>query len=588
MRRLPALDGGIVIVGQVVVLVADTTPDPDDRSRMFHVESTAGWDEPVRLMHGHDAPPGMASDACGTVGAGAARQSTSLAEFTHASSRCEADDVTAEHGHLGGVAPQAVWSTVLMVARSVREERRDLARVARRQGKTWVAIADRLRAQWPDLTPRAALRMAHCWTQQDVADAWSRRFDGRAPEGKEISRWEVWPGTSGVRPSLDTLDKLAQLYECSISDLLTDISDYRDRDPNNPAFVQRAGQSVVVQMPEQRVEVLGGLPDSAPGVTGALAAGRAPGAGPLDVTAIRAMSDAFRAADRRLGGGVLYGSVTRYLNAEVAPLLLTPTSHAPDAQLFTAAASLTEAAGWMAHDGGSDEIARRHFTRAFKLASVADSSALIANVCASMSHLASQLGENHHAIRLADKGLEHTAQVPSAAQLVARLHAMRALALAGQNDVQTCRRALAQAERSLAAVDAHDLGWVSHFDEASLAIETAMCLHRLGDARHAEVAAQRAIDLRSGDRVRSRTFAQITLARVLAAAGRIDEAASIGTTVCEVAATLASTRVVHELDDLMAALANHSSLDEVGDFRAALDALHESSQPPAEPSPWPT
>jgi transcriptional regulator with XRE-family HTH domain len=430
--------------------------------------------------------------------------------------------------------------------------------------------------------------MAHCWTQQDVAAAWSRRFIGRPPESKEISRWEVWPGRSGVRPSLDTLDKLAQLYECSISDLLIDISDYRDRDVLNRSARRQAYRTAVVHAADP------------PGATRSTAeafplagaaqteAHQAAGAGPLDVTAIRAMSDAFRTADRRVGGGALYGAVTRYLNAEVGPLLLASTSHGLDTEVFTAAASLTEAAGWMAHDGGSDDVARRHFTRAFKLASVADSAPLIANVCASMSHLASQLGEHDDAVRLADKGLEQTAQAPAGGQLVARLHAMRAVPLAWRRDARACLQELGQAEDALGAPDAQDPGWVSHFDEASLAIETALCLRHLGDSRGAEAHALRAIHLRSGDRVRSRTFARIALARVLLDAGRVDEAATIGVEVCDVAATLASTRVVGQLDDLMVDLANHRQLHEVAEFRAALEELHQSDDSPTQPSAWPT
>jgi hypothetical protein len=471
--------------------------------------------------------------------------------------------------------------------RSVREERRDLARAARKQGKTWVEVAAQMRERWPEVTPRAALRMAHCWTQQDVAAAWNRRFIGRPPESKEISRWEVWPGRSGARPSLDTLDKLAQLYECSISDLLVDISDYRDRDAHHRSRRRRGYRSAVVQAPD--------LPGATRSTVETLPVGMAPaaehhaaGAGPLDVTAIRAMSDAFRTADRRVGGGALYGSVTRYLNAEVGPLLLASTSHGLDTEVFTAAASLTEAAGWMAHDGGSDDLARRHFTRAFKLASVADSGPLIANVCASMSHLASQVGEHEDAVRLADKGLEQAAQGPTGGQLIARLHAMRAVPLAWRRDARACLRELGQAEEALGVPDAQDPGWVSHFDEASLAIETALCLRHLGDSHGAEAHALRAIHLRSGDRVRSRTFARIALARVLLDAGHVDEAATIGVELCDVAATLASTRVVGQLDGLMVDLADQRPLHEVAEFRAALDELHRSDHPPTQPSAWPT
>ena len=61
---------------------------------------------------------------------------------------------------------------------------------------------------------------------------------------------------------------------------------------------------------------------------------------------------AFRDADRQVGGGYVYGAVIRYLEHEVAPHLFTGTS-----DTFSAAAALTEMAGWMAHDAGDDTIA---------------------------------------------------------------------------------------------------------------------------------------------------------------------------------------------------------------------------------------
>ena len=69
--------------------------------------------------------------------------------------------------------------------------------------------------------------------------------------------------------------------------------------------------------------------------------------------------------------------------------------------------------------------------------------------------------------------------------------------------------------------------------------------------------------------------------------GRIDEAAAIGLGVCRVAATLASVRVVDQLDDLMATLEHLSAPDEVVRFRAALNELHQSNELPTPPSTWP-
>jgi transcriptional regulator with XRE-family HTH domain len=70
-----------------------------------------------------------------------------------------------------------------------------------------------------------------------------------------------------------------------------------------------------------------------------------------DIDPEMAAMDAFRVADRQIGGGHLYAALVAYLNGSVAPRLLT--ARAPS---FAAAASLTEMAGWMAHDSGRDDL----------------------------------------------------------------------------------------------------------------------------------------------------------------------------------------------------------------------------------------
>ena len=71
----------------------------------------------------------------------------------------------------------------------------------------------------------------------------------------------------------------------------------------------------------------------------------------------------FRAAGKQVGGGHLYATVVRYLHTEVAPKLFGIDDDSDGKLAFTAAAALTEMAGWMAHDAGRDEAAERHFGR---------------------------------------------------------------------------------------------------------------------------------------------------------------------------------------------------------------------------------
>ncbi|MEO6085340.1 MAG: hypothetical protein ABIQ18_19705 [Umezawaea sp.] len=306
------------------------------------------------------------------------------------------------------------------------------------------------------------------------------------------------------------------------------------------------------------------------------------------VVAIRSMSQAFQAADRRVGGGVLYQQVHRFLQTEVAPLLLAPDS-GPGGAVFAAAASMTECAGWMAHDGGHDHLAQHHFDRAFRLAGAADDAAVSAAVCASMSHLAGQLGHGADAVRLADVGLERARRAPGTAPLVARLHAMRARGQAILGDRVACLSALEQADRVLAELpDEPAAPWVPGFDEGSLAAEAALCLRRIGDLRAAEHRAHRALDLRSGDRIRARAFAQLILAYVLKDAGRVDEAAAWGRAVVAVASSLTSSRVQVRLDRLGRELGTHRDTPQVTTFLDELSTMRSGyGQNDRDTASWP-
>jgi hypothetical protein len=41
-----------------------------------------------------------------------------------------------------------------------------------------------------------------------------------------VSYWEQWPSSTGHAPTFDNLGKLAELYECAVSDLLVGLLDF--------------------------------------------------------------------------------------------------------------------------------------------------------------------------------------------------------------------------------------------------------------------------------------------------------------------------------------------------------------------------
>jgi hypothetical protein len=109
--------------------------------------------------------------------------------------------------------------------RSLRQAQSLLAGQLRAHGRTWAEIAAEFRAAYR-VNARVALRLVHGWSQPQAAAWWTARWPDDPKTFKNFSYWELWPGGTGHAPSLDTLDRLAQLYECSVTDLLADCSDY--------------------------------------------------------------------------------------------------------------------------------------------------------------------------------------------------------------------------------------------------------------------------------------------------------------------------------------------------------------------------
>lgn len=117
-----------------------------------------------------------------------------------------------------------------MTTRSARrQEQLALARSLRAEGESWVAIAAVLRDRYC-VNGRVAMRLAHGWGQADAAAAWNHRWPDEPKTFKNFSYWENWPSRTGYTPSLIVLNRLSELYECDVSDLLADWGSYRCRD----------------------------------------------------------------------------------------------------------------------------------------------------------------------------------------------------------------------------------------------------------------------------------------------------------------------------------------------------------------------
>ena len=377
-------------------------------------------------------------------------------------------------------------------------------------------------------------------------------------DARTVNKWEARGNAITLLPDtqalLDTaLDRAPDHVQTRFAQTL-DSTTQQQRQRHHPEHVERASPRTVIPIDDWN------------------ALAEAP-----SIATIRAMSEAFQVADRTLGGGLLYHSVTRYIRFEIAPSLVDPPRDCSSSELFSAAASLTEVAGWMAHDGGNDDKSQGHFNQAYHLAVAAENPVLSANVCASLSHLAIQRGQAVDAARISAAGLARATHGEGPKHLVARLYAMCARAAAMQSRVKECHVALEAADDALRnRVGSTRAVWIAGFDEASLAGESALCFYSLGALGEAEDRARKVIELRRiGDRVRSRTFGQLTLANVLVKAGAVEEAARIGSEICLVAASLNSARVRSGISRLGKSLRASRAVHDVALFLDHLTQLTE-------------
>ncbi|NUR63835.1 MAG: hypothetical protein HOV87_35015, partial [Catenulispora sp.] len=109
--------------------------------------------------------------------------------------------------------------------RSLKQIQAQLADQLRATDHSWAEIGREFQRRF-HVNARVALRQARGWTQPEAAERWNRRWPEDPKTFKNFSYWEAWPSATGYAPSLEVLDRMAQLYECSVADLLSDLHDY--------------------------------------------------------------------------------------------------------------------------------------------------------------------------------------------------------------------------------------------------------------------------------------------------------------------------------------------------------------------------
>ncbi|MCM2576369.1 regulator [Streptomyces meridianus] len=262
-----------------------------------------------------------------------------------------------------------------------------------------------------------------------------------------------------------------------------------------------------------------------------------------DIAALRTVGTLFRNLDQVYGGGHARQALVRYLEHELEPMLRGTYGDTTGRGLFAAAADLTRLAGWTSYDIAAHGLAQRYFVQALRLAQAAGDRMYGAYVLSTMSRQAVYLGHGREAVQLARVAQQGVGSAAPPAVL-ALLHAVEARGHGVLGDVRACTASLLRAEQALeTARTGDDLPfWARFFDEGQLADEFGHCHRDLQQYRTAARHAERSLDLRSPDHVRSRLFCRVVLATALLGLGELERACSVGAEAARAADGMRSAR----------------------------------------------
>ncbi|MGW2149981.1 hypothetical protein ACWCOT_37140 [Nonomuraea bangladeshensis] len=283
----------------------------------------------------------------------------------------------------------------------------------------------------------------------------------------------------------------------------------------------------------------------------------------LDVQMLRSCTEQFLDLDRRHGGGHARAFLGDFLTRDVAPLLRGRYDDAVGRELFAVTAELTGMAAFMAYDIGDHGTAQRAFIQALRLSKAAGDRLHGAHILANLATQAIFLHLPGEAVRLALAAVEGAGHRPCA-MVAARLHATAASAHALAGDRRSFAQAIARATRALERAETGP-AWTRYFSPAHLAGAAMRSLLDLGLPGEALRHQHQALDLGPAN-TRTRALHTALTATAHARAGRIDQAALLGTEALQMARRIRSRRVTARIMLLAKVLTPHRPVTEVSAF----------------------
>ncbi|MFD9939567.1 helix-turn-helix domain-containing protein [Nonomuraea sp. NPDC059023] len=315
--------------------------------------------------------------------------------------------------------------------------------------------------------------------------------------------------------------------------------------------------------------------DQAP-ATAQHATGKSITVGMADVQRVREAHHAFVRMDHQFGAGLVRPAVTDFMNTTLAPLLQGSASEQVRAELLSAAAVITQTAGWMAFDLGHQGQAQAHFGQALNLAKQAGDNLTAAWILATMAQQACELGHGRWAIRLASAAVDAGVRADAPARAQARLNLRLAFAhsarpaetTAATSDAKRLVAAhLSQAEHHFSkGTTDRDPVWVAHFGEAELAGEGGRCWRGADEFQRGVTRQQEAIAAFGTRYPRSILLTQISVAEGYLGMSEIEAALEHARAAVTSAKDLTSTRATAHLHDFATRLQPYGDNRHVQDF----------------------
>ncbi|MFD6334847.1 tetratricopeptide repeat protein [Streptomyces niveus] len=451
---------------------------------------------------------------------------------------------------------------------AVRNPNTALADAIAEAGCSYEALAREIRTVAAEAgeelhTPRSAV---HSWvtggtpngrTRSYIAEALSRRMK------RKVTLAEIGLGCAGIGEALGA-DPLATATDLGRFVML------RRRDFINAAF---ATSAVGLPLAYDHEAVAATL----------RATERGGSVGAQEVATVRHLTESFRSADNRLGGGHGLTTATAYLTDTVVPMLEARfPSEALRRSAFGAAATLACLVGYKHHDLGREGAAQRYYLLGFQLACEADPAGLGAWTMRALTHQALDLGHPASCIGLAEEALRRaTGKVDRQTEALLLVTCARAYGAGGE--AGRAASALLAAEDAMLAGDdpVPSYAAASGPVTATVASHTAKTLTEMKDHQAAEKHYRAALKERvPGTYRRAHGLTMINLGNAVASQHRYEEAVALWDRSLDIMDGVSSQRNQKEVQSIRSAAARYQRRRVPGAdalSRRAVDLLRASA-----------